>query len=104
MSASLVDMKRFITAVLVLGVSGAVALVADEGMWTFDNFPRAAVQQKYGVNISDQWLDRLQQSVVRLETFAITGSRRLNCVPRTRAATRSTNSAAKPAAISSSRR
>jgi V8-like Glu-specific endopeptidase len=37
-------------------------------MWTFDNFPRAEVAKKFGVQITDQWLDQVQKSVVRLET------------------------------------
>jgi hypothetical protein len=40
--------------------------LADEGMWTFDNFPSAAVQQKYGVTIDRQWLDRVRAGAVRL--------------------------------------
>ncbi len=36
-------------------------------MWTFDNFPKAAVKQKYGVAIDDAWLGRLQRSIARLE-------------------------------------
>jgi V8-like Glu-specific endopeptidase len=59
-------MKRFIAIALVLGLS--VGLNADEGMWTFENFPRAEVAKKYGVQITDQWLDQVQKSVVRLET------------------------------------
>jgi V8-like Glu-specific endopeptidase len=58
-------MKRFIALALLL--TPTVGL-ADEGMWTFDNFPRADVAKKYGVQITDQWLDQVQKSVVRLET------------------------------------
>jgi S1-C subfamily serine protease len=43
-----------------------LAAVADEGMWTFDNFPAAAVKQKYGVEITPQWLDRVRSATVRL--------------------------------------
>ena len=50
----------------VFGLSGQA--LADEGMWTFDNFPAAAVQQKYGVTIDKAWLDRVQGSAVRLST------------------------------------
>jgi hypothetical protein len=39
---------------------------ADEGMWTFDNFPTAAVKAKYGVSIDKAWLDHVQASAVRL--------------------------------------
>jgi hypothetical protein len=57
-------MKRF-CLLLLLGI-GSTAL-ADEGMWTFDNFPKATVKQKYGVDISDAWLSRVQRSITRLE-------------------------------------
>lgn len=42
--------------------------LADEGMWTLDNFPAAAVQEKYGVNITDEWLDTVRRSVARLDS------------------------------------
>jgi hypothetical protein len=41
---------------------------ADEGMWTFDNFPTAAVKAKYGVTIDQAWLDRVRGAAVRLST------------------------------------
>jgi S1-C subfamily serine protease len=47
--------------------------VADEGMWTFDNVPSAAIQQKYGVTLEKPWLDRLQRSITRFES-GCTGS------------------------------
>jgi hypothetical protein len=45
--------------------SGAIA---DEGLWTFDNFPAAALKAKYGVTIDQAWLDRVQHAAVRLST------------------------------------
>ena len=39
---------------------------ADEGMWTFDNFPAAAVKQNYGADITPAWLDRVRTSTIRL--------------------------------------
>ena len=39
---------------------------ADEGMWTFDNFPADKVQAAYGVTIDQTWLDRVQAASVRL--------------------------------------
>jgi hypothetical protein len=39
---------------------------ADEGMWTFDNFPAATVKQKYGADITPAWLDRVRSSTIRL--------------------------------------
>src|SRR4051812_16706285 len=41
---------------------------ADEGMWTFDNFPSAAVKTKYGVTVDKAWLDRVQGAAVRLSS------------------------------------
>ena len=58
-------MKRIALTVALCLVAGAG--VADEGMWTLDNFPRDAVQAKYGVEIGDDWLSTVQSSITRLE-------------------------------------
>src|SRR5262245_9071131 len=58
--------KRFILAVLIVTLSGGVT--ADEGMWTFDNLPKAEISKRYGVQLSDQWLAHVQKSVIRLES------------------------------------
>jgi hypothetical protein len=39
---------------------------ADEGMWTFDNFPAARVKQLHGVDITPAWLDKVRLATVRL--------------------------------------
>src|SRR5262249_41732391 len=44
----------------------ALAARADEGMWTFDNFPSKKVQQKYGFAPDAAWLQEAQLSSVRL--------------------------------------
>ncbi|HSL19988.1 MAG TPA: S46 family peptidase [Vicinamibacterales bacterium] len=59
-------MKRLVVAMFVAALCAGVA--ADEGMWTFDNFPRGEVAKKYGVQTGDQWLERLQNAVIRLES------------------------------------
>jgi hypothetical protein len=46
----------------------ATAASADEGMWTFDNFPSAKVKAKYGVDIDQGWLDTVRQASVRLSS------------------------------------
>jgi hypothetical protein len=51
----------------------ALPAAADEGMWTFDNPPAAAIEQKYGAKIDAPWLKRVQGATVRLET-GCTGS------------------------------
>jgi hypothetical protein len=45
-----------------------VASFADEGMWTFDNFPSKTVKEKYGVTIDRAWLDHVRGAAVRLST------------------------------------
>ena len=44
---------------------GGLAL-ADEGMWTFNNFPAARVKEKYGFAPSKAWLDKVQLSSARM--------------------------------------
>ena len=39
---------------------------ADEGMWTYDNFPAARVAEQFGVRIDQPWLDRVRNATVRL--------------------------------------
>ncbi|MBM0104471.1 S46 family peptidase [Steroidobacter sp. S1-65] len=51
----------------------ATAVVADEGMWTFDNVPQAAIQKKYNITLDKPWLDKLQRSITRFES-GCTGS------------------------------
>src|SRR5262245_47579019 len=64
-------MRLFLLAALAALASFTAA--AEEGMWTFDNPPTAAVQQKYGVALDAAWLDHVRESTVRLET-GCTGS------------------------------
>ncbi|MEP6885530.1 MAG: S46 family peptidase [Gammaproteobacteria bacterium] len=51
---------------LVLACLTALPAVADEGMWTFDNFPSSAIKQSYGANITPAWLDHVRLSTIRL--------------------------------------
>jgi hypothetical protein len=51
---------------LALQVGAPAAARADEGMWTFNNFPKAALKQKYGVEVDDKWLDNVRLSSARL--------------------------------------
>lgn len=53
-----------LTAATVLSIGAR----ADEGMWTFDNFPSAQVKQKYGFGPDKAWLDRVQRAAVRLSS------------------------------------
>ena len=38
---------------------------ADEGMWTYNSFPKAAVKQKYHFDVTDAWLEHVRLSSVR---------------------------------------
>jgi hypothetical protein len=49
-----------------LCLTAASAAHADEGMWTFDNFPTAKVNQEFDLHIDQAWLDRLRGATVRL--------------------------------------
>src|SRR5215469_8949625 len=45
----------------------SVALLhGEEGMWTFNQFPAAKFKQKYGFSPTQQWLDHVRLSSVRL--------------------------------------
>lgn len=37
----------------------------DEGMWTFNNVPRETIKQKYGFDVTDDWLKKVQLASVR---------------------------------------
>ena len=50
-----------------VGAAMAVSAFAEEGMWTFDNFPAAKVKQAYGFAPDQKWLDRVRLGSVRLE-------------------------------------
>jgi Peptidase S46 len=53
-------MTRLLLLVFVL------SLHADEGMWTFNNFPSEKVRAKYGFSPSKEWLDHVRLASVRL--------------------------------------
>ena len=61
--------KPMLIAALLVCLSFALraSVVADEGMWTLDHFPKAEVQSALGVEVTDAWLDRVMRSVVRLD-------------------------------------
>ncbi len=64
-------MNALVRALVLLMLSGAA--LADEGMWTFDNFPKQAVKEQLGVEITDAWLDHVRLATTRLES-GCTGS------------------------------
>ncbi len=44
----------------------ALPVVADEGMWLFNQFPKAQVKEKYDIDVTDSFLDHLRLSSVRV--------------------------------------
>ncbi|MEJ1964284.1 MAG: S46 family peptidase [Gammaproteobacteria bacterium] len=57
------QLKLFLGAVL---LTACAAAHADEGMWPFHNVPTQQIAQKYGVNITPQWLEQVRLATVRL--------------------------------------
>ena len=52
---------RAALAWLLLGLS----VSADEGMWLFNQPPTRLVQERYGLNLSQDWLDHVMHSCLR---------------------------------------
>jgi hypothetical protein len=52
--------------VMTLTLLAASGPRAEEGMWTFDNFPAQSVRDRYGVAIDQAWLDQVRASTLRL--------------------------------------
>ena len=62
------NFRRLMTAALaalfvVAPFAGAAR--ADEGMWAFNNVPRAEIKRRYGFDVTDAFLMKLQQASVR---------------------------------------
>jgi len=63
---------RFTATLLALtaslsALSAASTARAEEGMWTFDNFPIQTVNDRYGTRIDQAWLDRVRSAAVRIQ-------------------------------------
>ena len=42
-----------------------ITAFADEGMWPFNNVPRAEIKKKYGFEVTDEWLNKVRLASVR---------------------------------------
>src|SRR5215510_3614406 len=61
-------LRRFLSALLLALFSLQtlhITALADEGMWTFNNVPRADIKKKYGFEVTDEWLHKVQLASVR---------------------------------------
>jgi hypothetical protein len=43
----------------------SITALADEGMWPINNVPKAEIKRKYGFEVTDAWLKKVQMSAVR---------------------------------------
>lgn len=60
-------LRAKISALLACAYLGLGVLVhADEGMWTFDNFPSKTVGSKYGFAPSQEWLNHVRAASLRI--------------------------------------
>ena len=62
------SMAQFIRrSVVAVALLAALPLIghAKEGFWPFNRIPKAAIKQALGVDLSDQWIQRVQQASVR---------------------------------------
>src|SRR5436305_9447045 len=64
---SRMNAKKLFSALFValFGISSLPIVRADEGMWTFNNVPRAEIKKRYGFDITDEWLKKVQLASVR---------------------------------------
>ncbi len=61
--------KLFSSLFIALFAASSFTLVrADEGMWTFNNVPRAEIKRKYGFEVTDAWLKKVQLATVRFNS------------------------------------
>ncbi len=59
-------MKKLLSLlVLAIFAFQSLPVRADEGMWTFNNVPRAEIKRKYGFDVTDAWLKKVQLASVR---------------------------------------
>lgn len=63
--------RRFLAALLLALFSLStlhVTALAEEGMWPFNNVPRAEIKKKYGFEITDEWLNKVRLASVRFNS------------------------------------
>lgn len=61
-------MKKTSLAVLALSFALSSLSSADEGMWLYNEPPTAALKQKYGFELTQEWLEHLRLSSIRFNT------------------------------------
>lgn len=61
--------RKYLSVILaasfVISTLGTLGVRADEGMWTFNNVPKAEIKKRYGFDVTDAWLKKVQTASVR---------------------------------------
>ena len=75
-----------LVVLLILAVNFVTSVGVDEGLWLFNKPPRQLLKDRYGFDLSDEWLNRVQRSVVRFNSArpcpsVIPPPRRSGCSP-----------------------
>lgn len=52
--------------ILLLASLVSVTSFADEGMWTFEDYPLQMINARHGINLNSEWLDRIRLAAVRI--------------------------------------
>ncbi|HEX8098207.1 MAG TPA: S46 family peptidase [Pyrinomonadaceae bacterium] len=63
--------KKFLSVILVALFSVSTLQLrafADEGMWTFNNVPKAEIKRRYNFDVTDEWLKKVQLASVRFNS------------------------------------
>ena len=58
----------YLRPLVLLGLSLTITARADEGLWLYNQFPRAELKSKYGFEVTDRFLDKLQHASVRFNS------------------------------------
>ena len=59
-------MRTIVFFASIAALTASLPSFAEEGMWTFDNFPAATVEKSYGTEVTPAWLDHVRLSTIRL--------------------------------------
>lgn len=61
------DIRKLLCALLLalLAFQAVPVTALEEGMWPFNNVPKAEIKQKYGFEVTDEWLRKVQLASVR---------------------------------------
>jgi hypothetical protein len=57
--------KRFLCGAMIALLAFCSLAVADEGMWPFNNVPKTEIKKRYGFDVTDDWLRKVQLASVR---------------------------------------